>query len=555
MLFVVVICGSSRFHVEASEDNVPSPYQRQVTEQILKLNSSEASARAVAAESLGFMRAYAAETALLGRLDDEARQVRRQVAMALGWCGSRLSVPVLLQSLDDEDSLTRQAAQISLTNLTGMELPYHASASREVRQAEATAWRDWWSSASPGETPRDIMELLRGPKPWLERPRLIASSTYRGPPEVLLDGALGPLYWQTKNVPFPQSLTIEMRKPEKVHQVVVHQYGPRFVMTDYELALSMDNEQYQVLVRARERSPVKLVFDVPSVTARYVRITSFASANPTYPTTFLEVEVNGPHLVGAELTDEQAWRYERGLRGLGVLGGQDASSTVCRFLGEHPPSEPRYRAMVTAGIRSLGRLKEEGGFEYLVQLLHDPMWARRAAEALGDVGDPRAVPYLLAAYAHYAKRLDGSDPVDVPADDKMSFPSEDRMLETPYCILFALCRLDLDAPETNESLRRIAPLLLANQPGDHDTFMLYEPEPGHTLTRYLLQRCGMRREALEHTFAILEQGEANVPARGRAVGRHLPRIELPRGCRHCALKRAIYRVCWLCSNTRKAGCG
>ena len=39
--------------------------------------------------------------------------------------------------------------------------------------------------------------------------------------------------------------------------------------------------------------------------------------------------------------------------------------------------------MVTAGIRSLGRLKEEGGFEYLVQLLHDPMWARRAAEALG----------------------------------------------------------------------------------------------------------------------------------------------------------------------------
>ena len=83
----------------------------------------------------------------------------------------------------------------------------------------------------------------------------------------------------------------------------------------------------------------------------------------------------------------------------GRLGGQDASSTVCRFLGEHPPSEPRYRAMVTAGIRSLGRLKEEGGFECLVQLLHDPMWARRAAEALGDVGDPRAVPDLLAAFA------------------------------------------------------------------------------------------------------------------------------------------------------------
>ena len=58
----------------------------------------------------------------------------------------------------------------------------------------------------------------------------------------------------------------------------------------------------------------------------------------------------------------------------------------------------------------------------------------------------------------------------------MGFPSEDRMLETPYCIVYALCRLPIDDPKDREALRQMAPLIMANLPGDHDTFMLYEPE-------------------------------------------------------------------------------
>ena len=50
------------------------------------------SVRAGAAESLGFLRAYAAESPLIERLADESADVRRQVAMALGWCGGRKSV-------------------------------------------------------------------------------------------------------------------------------------------------------------------------------------------------------------------------------------------------------------------------------------------------------------------------------------------------------------------------------------------------------------------------------------------------------------------------------
>ena len=67
------------------------------------------------------------------------------------------------------------------------------------------------------------------------------------------------------------------------------------------------------------------------------------------------------------------------------------------------------------------------------------MWARCAADALGDFGDPRAVPALLAAYPKYAKQLDGKYPARVPPDDNWGRPpsdiGEDRMLETPYAIL------------------------------------------------------------------------------------------------------------------------
>ena len=178
--------------------------------------------------------------------------------------------------------------------------------------------------------------------------------------------------------------------------------------------------------------------------------------------------------------------------------------------------------MVSAAVRSLGRLRDERGFQYLVQLLDDPMWARRAAEALGDYGDARAVPHLLRAYARYAKRIDGTDPPDVPPDDKMSFPSEDRMLETPYCIALALSRLDLDDPQTVQTLGELAPQILANQPGDHDTFFLYEQEPGHLLTRYLLEHCGLREAALEHTFRLLGPASAEVPAKADQIWPEFP---------------------------------
>lgn len=221
--------------------------------------------------------------------------------------------------------------------------------------------------------------------------------------------------------------------------------------------------------------------------------------------TFSEIEVNGKPNPRPGLDPTTAWRCERGMRALGALGGRGASEAIIEQLGAAPVADVRYRPRVRAGIRALGRLRDEIGFEYLIQLLDNTMWARLAADALGDFGDRRAVPALLAAYPRYAKNLGGDNPTQLPQDDRMGFPSEDRMLETPYSIAYALCRLPLDDPQDLEALRKIAPQVMANLPGDHDTFMLYEPEVGHLLTRYLMEKSGLRQAACEHAMQQLGQ--------------------------------------------------
>ncbi len=484
---------------------IPGPYDRQVAEHLKKLKADSAQVRAGAAEALGFLRAYSAEEALIAHLQDRSPLVRREAAMALAWCGGRGAVRPLIQALDDADWVTRQAAHVSLTNLTGMELPYDGLADSKKRAEGATAWREWWETVPEDRPPREVLQLLSGPNSFPAGRSVKVSTTYKGPPEVLVDRQAGPEFWQTKNVPFPQWCIIDLGRPEETFRVTVHQYGPRFVMTDWELAVSLDGETFEIIERRRETTPVKLVIDFPERRIRYVRITSYASRNRTYPTTFFEVQVNSELLAESDEVARSLSRQERAIRALGSLGGEGATEAVLKVLGPSPPAASAYRPMVRNGIRSLGRLRDEAGFNALISLLENPMWARNAAGALGDFGHRRAVPALLAAYSRYAKGLDGADPKDVPRDDKMGFPSEDRMLETPFWIAYTLCRLPLDHPDDHAALRRIAPLIMANLPGDHDTFFLYEPEVGHLLTRHLMETTGLRQEACEYAFEQLGQ--------------------------------------------------
>ena len=505
LLFAFSVVAVVAVPVGAGEP-VLGPYDAQVAENVARLSAASAQVRAAGAEALGFLRAYSAEGPLIGRLDDPAVEVRQQAAMALAWCGGRPSVPRLLESLDDEDWVVRQAAHVSLTNLTGMEFPFASTASTSVRNSQAKAWRDWWATVPSDRPPKEVFELLAGYEDLAGGRVATASTTYKGPADVLLDGEIGPAYWQTKNVQPPQWCTVDLDRPRRIGRVVIHQYSDRFVMTEYELSTSLDNKTFGVVKREKVRTPVELVVEFPPHQARYVRVTSFGSVNPTYPSTFFEIEIDG---VGQSKTDKVdsnepiEWRFERGLRALGALGGRGATKAVLNVLGDAPPTASRFRPMVAAGIRALGRLREEAGFQALLRLLDNTIWARRAADALGDFGDRRAVAPLLAAYPKYAKKLDGTNPARVPRDDVMGFPSEDRMLETPYFISYALCRLPLDDPADVAALAKLAPLIITNMQGDHDTFMLYQPEVGHLVTRHLMEKSTRRQEACDHVFERL----------------------------------------------------
>ena len=361
-----------------------NPFDAQVSENVAGLKSPEMRVRYRSAERLGYLRSDAAEPALLDVLGDDAAEVRRAATMALGWCGTRMSLGPLVDALDDRDWTVRQAAHVSLTNLSGMEFAFNALGNLEERRKQAEHWRQWLAAVSPDAAPQDILELL-------------------GEEMVGIGYA----------VQYFQDVPAEM---EKIH-----------------------------------------------------------------------------HL----------WQGERAFRALSVFAPSDASRRIITALGSAPAYSAANSPMVQAGLRALGRLRQPDGFDYLVEMLGNTDWARYAARALGEFGDPRAVGSLLDYYPKYAKLLNQKNPPNVPRDDVMGFPSFDRMLETPYYFSLALCRLGIEKSEDLSKLRSLAPSIIANMPGNHDTYMLYELESPHHLTRYLLDVGGMRRAACEHTMRQL----------------------------------------------------
>ncbi len=156
MLSLVV---PAELRAASSQNFGTNPYSLQVREQIGKLKSPEDNARAAAAEALGFLRAYPAANALVESLNDTSAKVRREAAMSLAWCGARKHIRPLLDILEDEDWVVRQAACAALNNLTGMEFAYDALAAPDVRAEQAARWRRWWSTVPEDRAPREVFRL------------------------------------------------------------------------------------------------------------------------------------------------------------------------------------------------------------------------------------------------------------------------------------------------------------------------------------------------------------------------------------------------------------
>jgi len=575
VLFAAAQCWGPDAAAATGRPAPAGPYARQVAEQIAKMSSATPSVRAGAAEALGFLRAYAAAEALATALGDPVATVRREAAMSLGWCGGRRGVGPLLGRLDDADWTVRQAAWVALTNLTGMEMPFNALASPAARRVQAGAWRTWWANVPADRPPPELLAglgLIDTPAAApparkgqgkgkvvnlaLGKP-VTLSSIYKGLPPVLTDGKRTGEFWQTKGVAFPQHCTVDLGRPQTVGCVVVHQYdNDAMRMRDFAISTSDDGKRFVEVLRRKAATSLRVAAAFIPRRARYVRLTSYATGTRTYPTTLHEIEVYVKTAPPAPLvmrlkaaprsTPEDDYRIERALRALGALGGKGAGDAVAATIAPYAARTGKtssQKALVQVGLRALGRLGGQRAYSVLVGFLENPQWARYAADALGDLGDGRAVAALTGVYPGYARDVKGRPPKAVPRDDRPGLDPRDRMYETPYAIAQALSRLDISTPAHVAALRGIVPLLLSNMPSDFDGAMLYEPEAYHLVTADLLEKAGLRAAALDAAFA--------------ALGRPRPIPDVPEANTLSAVARRMaadepYAVIWLVAFSRTA---
>ncbi len=484
------------------------PYQRQIAQQVVKLKSDDARVREGAVEALGYLRAWSAADEFARLAADPSSGVRRETAMGLGWVGTRKHVDVLLGMLDDSDWTVRQAAWVALTNLTGMQWPVDALGTAEARRAQVQVWKQWWAKAPGDRAAAEVFELLKGDpaKSLAAGCEVTASSAYKGPANALTDGSQD-TFWQAKGVKFPQHCTIDLGAATEFTRLVIHQYGPGYCMTDFGVAASGDGVKFEEIHRAKTPVEPLLEIELGKTVARYVRITSYDSQNKIYPTTIREIEIwNGRAAAGSQSGENIFWRKERGLRALGVFGGAgafDAAAAVIDKYATRGATDASEKAMVQAGIRALGRLRDARALPLLTALLEQPQWARYAAEALGDLGDDRAVAALVKVYPRYARDLAGKPPAMLPKDDHPGLEPADRMYEIPYAISMALSRLPLADESSRAGVREIAPLILANLQGDFDGAVLYEPEPSRLIAAHLLKRIELLDAAARAALAAV----------------------------------------------------
>jgi HEAT repeat protein len=205
----------------------------------------------------------------------------------------------------------------------------------------------------------------------------------------------------------------------------------------------------------------------------------------------------------------------RGVRALGALGLSEHTSMLIQII--EPLLEMKYeeagaigKDIVHSGIRSIGRLSEAQGFDFLMRLLNDEYRARYAADALADFGDKRAVSALIKVYPEYSRVLSNrmARPKKCPPDDRYTGDNtQDRMLETPFEISMALVRLGVDDPANVRALREITPYILANFPSDWDSGVFYEKEVDQILTAHLLDKAGITEEVCRIAFEAVKHNQ------------------------------------------------
>lgn len=115
-----------------------------------QLRSANVSERYVALVGLSQSRDPRATSVVLPLLKDADIFLRMAAARALGDLASGEAIPGLIDALDDEEALVREAAYLSLRALTARDLPFDAQSPDAAERAKRIkAWREWWDKERP----------------------------------------------------------------------------------------------------------------------------------------------------------------------------------------------------------------------------------------------------------------------------------------------------------------------------------------------------------------------------------------------------------------------
>jgi HEAT repeat protein len=148
---------------------------------VTQLRGNHDDLRISAAQRLGLFRDQSAEPALAEALTNQCREVRVAVAMALASCGTRGSVPPLLNALSDLDPLVAQAASVALENLTGHTEPFTAFAPPETRSAQTALWTTWFIKTDWHTIEQELIQRLGSSDPSVVRRAAVALGHTGGP--------------------------------------------------------------------------------------------------------------------------------------------------------------------------------------------------------------------------------------------------------------------------------------------------------------------------------------------------------------------------------------
>jgi len=145
-------------HAETADPSATGP--QEVAALIAQLQSRSEAMKISAAQRLAVFRDPAAAKTLAIALHDPSREVRVAAATALAACGTRESVPPLLDTLSDLEPHVAQAAVVALENLTGHAQPFNAFVpQKQARQGQA--WRDWFAAATWERIEQELVARLQ----------------------------------------------------------------------------------------------------------------------------------------------------------------------------------------------------------------------------------------------------------------------------------------------------------------------------------------------------------------------------------------------------------